>query len=208
MYFQGRVLGALHLGLPQRVQPWGQEGARSFTLSPHVSVKLSPAFVSLRAAESLPGFKSWRKSLLYPHPPTPLGVQWILCGAGRDTARGDARWKQNVLRGLPSFSQVHLEINPSPSWEGEIQHLENISCRSTPHNSLYFYYFLFFLIYFPPFSATQGWLLWQLKKCHEQQESGRDRVSAGMGEEECELGKHDGLLRTIKNCPIKRRVIQ
>lgn len=100
-----------------------------------------------------------------------------------------------------AVSQVHLEINPLPWCKGSSW--KTLAAKHATASILY----CFLMLFSSPLIAW-GWLLWQLKRCHEQQESGWDRVSAGMQEEECELRKQDGLLHAVRNCPIKRHVIQ
>lgn len=113
--FQSCFLGTLHLGLPQRGPAWGAGGGSVFRPSPCFSVKSSPAFVSLRAAESLPGFKSWLKNLLLP-PRRTMDSLWS--GEGYCTGRHEVETKRALRSAV--ISRVHLEINPLPSWEGEI----------------------------------------------------------------------------------------
>lgn len=112
-----------------------------------LSVKFSPAFVSLRAAESLPGFKSWLKNLLPPHPPPPqpqctMDSLWSRggCCTGRREVETQCAQRSAV-------SQVHLEINPSPRCKGEIQQLENISCKNTQQH---LFFIIFYVVFLPP----------------------------------------------------------
>lgn len=100
-----------------------------------------------------------------------------------------------------AVSQVHLEINPLPWCKGSSW--KTLAAKHATASILY----CFLMLFSSPLIAW-GWLLWQLKRCHEQHESGQDQVSAGMGKGERELRKQDGLLCAIKNCPIKQRVIQ